>query len=826
MNKKILVLSSCVFLSTGLLFSCGNTAHEHTYSSSWFSDSKTHWHASTCEHNLKKDEADHIFTSKVIAPTANSMGYTQYTCRVCEYSYKDNYIEKLNIAYQLVFDFNGGTSATYSGTSYTKTVKSFSKDDFIFDLTKDGYNFRGWEYKGNKVIDEKGNIIFTPTMEANMKFTAIFIDRVNLTITTNMKDAGTINGQGEYPFNTNVDVSVVVNQGYKFIGWYYQNTLLSQSLTYKYMMWDKDITLEARFSLESYTLNISSNNSTYGLVAAKNTTTSTYRESYRLTYQYTKEVTIAAYTQTDIRFLGWYNEEKTKVSNNAVYSFSMPNYNYNLKAIWNYFKISYSLNGGTNNSNNSDHYSLDDIPTLYSPTKSGTGFYGWKYKDEIITSIDPNWMEDVTLEAVWDNESYTITYELNGGTNSSNNPKSFTIGSGCTLSEPTKKGYTFLGWYNGDEKVTKIPRGTCNNITLTAKWTPTKNSLNILSSNSTRGNVQIVKGSGYTDEEIIVKALPIGEYIFDGWYKDNTLVSSKNEYTFIMPSESITLTARFLTKAEEEEERKIAQGITPVFDNNNNTVTYGLYPQSHVGDTTLIGELNKLTKTESNGWYLYDDIYYAKLTAKPYNSSYTFDDNTTIESNTTYWFKCEPIVWKILETSNNTYTLLSTVLLDAHRYDDASNNYANSEIREWLNSTFLNSAFKLDSSLIETTNVDNSASTTNSSSNSYACSNTNDKIYLLSYQDYLKSSYGFSTSTSSTTTRECKTTDYARANGAYYNNSSSYLYNGYYWTRSPFSYYSNDASGVSSDGYLGSYYLDVYRTGYSVRPSLQIKVTE
>jgi hypothetical protein len=259
----------------------------------------------------------------------------------------------------------------------------------------------------------------------------------------------------------------------------------------------------------------------------------------------------------------------------------------------------------------------------------------------------------------------------------------------------------------------------------------------------------------------------------------------------------------------------------PVIDKENKTVEYGIYPQTHVSDSLLVSSLNKLTNAQSNGWYLYNNEYYAKLTL---SSQKTFDDGTTIAEGTTCWFKCEPITWKILKSSNGEYNLLSTVLLDAHRYDSSSNNYKNSEIRSWLNNEFYNTAFSLNNSYIQTTKVDNSASTTDSSTNYYACENTYDKVYLLSYQDYLNADYGFSTSISSSTTRECKTTDYARANGAHCSTVPSYKNNGWYWTRSPSSSDSNLAYSVYYDGTLCDY-CSVSPTYDSVRPSLSIKIS-
>ncbi len=274
-------------------------------------------------------------------------------------------------------------------------------------------------------------------------------------------------------------------------------------------------------------------------------------------------------------------------------------------------------------------------------------------------------------------------------------------------------------------------------------------------------------------------------------------------------------------------------GITPVV--TEKTVTYGLYPQKNVNDSSLVSALNGLAAPESNGWYLYNDEYYAKVEAKPYQSSYTFDNGTIIDGWYTYWFKCEPITWNVLSDNDGEYYVLSSVLLDTHCYynstsstrtiDDKTiyrNNYEYSDIRTWLNNDFYNSAFALGNSHIQTTTVDNSEATTASGKYSYTCNNTQDKVFLPSYQDYIESSYGFSTSTSSTNTRYCKATDWARARGARCNTSPSYLYNGYYWTRSP----SNDTSFyawyVNYDGGLDD--LDVDKAYHSVRPAISIKI--
>ncbi len=460
-----------------------------------------------------------------------------------------------------------------------------------------------------------------------------------------------------------------------------------------------------------------------------------------------------------------------------------------------------------------------DYTVTNKATKNGYTFVKWEVDDYSLDAR--NYSVFVTLGAGYGVNTYKITYNLNGGTNDPSNPSTYTVEDATiTLKEPAKDGYAFLGWSTGSKIITSIETGSFGDLTLTAQWRAEKQNMSVVSSDSSKGTVSF-SGTVYTDETIVVTASPKKDFAFMGWYSEGSLVSRENPYTFQMPAGDHSLAARFGT-------RKESLGVDPVIDLENKTVTYGLYPQKRVSNSATLSSLNALTSVESNGWYLLDGCYYAKKEASPYNSGYTFDDGTTIVSGTAYWFKCEPIEWRILSSSEGEYSLVSTVLLDAHRYNEYysgtkngcyANNYERSEIRGWLNGDFYDSAFSLGDSLIQTTTVDNSASTTSSSSNSYACSDTEDKVYLLSYKDYANAAY-FAAPAS----RQSKTTDWARANGAYCSTSSSYLHNGWYWTRSPFSSYSGRAWNVYYDGDLNHSYVD--GSYCSVRPSLRIKVAQ
>ncbi len=352
-----------------------------------------------------------------------------------------------NTQYVIDFNLNGGSSPSYKGP---QTVEYFTEDIFFFDCVKTNYNFRGWSYNNTKIFDEKGNRLANPTMEKNMTFVAMYSQTAKMTIVSNIEGAGNIRGEGEYPYNSYVDVSAYARQGYVFVGWYYQDTLLSNTNEYKFMMWSEDVAIEARFRLDRYLLNIHTNNEDYGLVILKSTSNYTYLPQYQEYRDYTTTVTISAYSKTDVRFLGWYDTNNKLVETNAVYTFTMPNHDYILEAKWNYFKIDYVLNGGINNSNNPSFYSIDmQYVTLYAASKTGYRFAGWKYNGEIISLINTNLVTDVVLEAEWD-DCFTLTVTSN---DSSMGSVRIVSGTGRANENILVRAtpyllYCFVGWYD------------------------------------------------------------------------------------------------------------------------------------------------------------------------------------------------------------------------------------------------------------------------------------------------------------------------------------------------------------------------------------------
>jgi uncharacterized repeat protein (TIGR02543 family) len=218
---------------------------------------------------------------------------------------------------------------------------------------------------------------------------------------------------------------------------------------------------------------------------------------------------------------------------------------------------------------------------------------------------------------------------------------------------------------------------------------------------------------------------------------------------------------------------------------NGYTVTYGLYPQTVVSSATTITALNSLSESESNGWYLYNDCYYAKAVAtNPWNGGADLSNGETIVVNKTYWFKCEPITWDIAKTEGDNYYLTSSMVLDCKKYYSNLNNrtilgetiypsnYEYSEIREWLNNDFYGAAFGSRNDYIKTSTLDNSGD--GRCDPQYACSDTDDLVYLGTIDFYQDSCSYF-----------CPPTDYAKVRGVFNLADSAGGPFAGFWTRTP-----------------------------------------
>ena len=320
-------------------------------------------------------------------------------------------------------------------------------------------------------------------------------------------------------------------------------------------------------------------------------------------------------------------------------------------------------------------------------------------------------------------------------------------------------------------------------------------------------------------------------------------------------------------------------------------IQFGSYPQSKVTDSTTITDLNSLAPAWDNwtsygyysgagsdgtmqqgDWMRYTDIMYngnkyrgVKFTQ--YRPDFTYGVSTSHSAgntyqklngyyvNTVYWFKFEPVDWRVLNPdtglvmcealidsqpySNTIY--YNSVAIDpnnfAHFNDSSYTNYASdyetSSIRNWLNNNFYNTTFTdSEKKEINTTTLNNYGyhTLTNSLHEGFEKLDgnpTNDKIFLLSYNEVRNSNYGFNTSSSYyVPERYAKGSDYAQSQGLYvYEDSGNACNNNSSWLlRSPgfVSYYCCNISVFG--GCVEN--CNVSSNGSGVRPALCFKDIE
>ncbi len=90
---------------------------------------------------------------------------------------------------------------------------------------------------------------------------------------------------------------------------------------------------------------------------------------------------------------------------------------------------------------------------------------------------------------------YTISYELKGGKNSSDNPTKYTPNDVIELKDATRTGYTFEGWFtnadlNEGSKIETIEARTAGDLTLYANWKKKGSNTSVVGKKFTKGTLK------------------------------------------------------------------------------------------------------------------------------------------------------------------------------------------------------------------------------------------------------------------------------------------------------------------------------------------------
>ena len=225
-------------------------------------------------------------------------------------------------------------------------------------------------------------------------------------------------------------------------------------------------------------------------------------------------------------FAGWYLDGK-------AYDFDAPvTENLTLTANWtvNRYTLTFDTDGGSAIAPITQDYGTA-VTAPADPTRTGYTFAGW-------TPAIPETMpaENLTIKAKWTVNTYTITYDLDGGT-AEGNPASYTVESGAiTLAEPAKPGYTFTGWSGtdlegADNQDVTIPAGSTGDRSYTAHW-QVNTVYSTLRFETRGGSALATLALPYGSRVDLTKYVPTREgFAFTGWYTDRELTQRVTSLT-------------------------------------------------------------------------------------------------------------------------------------------------------------------------------------------------------------------------------------------------------------------------------------------------------
>ena len=156
-------------------------------------------------------------------------------------------------------------------------------------------------------------------------------------------------------------------------------------------------------------------------------------------------------------------------------------------------KITFEPNGGTVSESERNVYFGSTIGNLPVPTRENYVFNGWYTEKDAGTRVNDDTViskyEDCTLYAHWDEDTYLLTFDANGGSITETTRTAIRDKAIGDLPIPTRQYYTFNGWYTSAIDGEEVTADSIYNseTTIYAHWTVNSYSYNIVykSSNGT-----------------------------------------------------------------------------------------------------------------------------------------------------------------------------------------------------------------------------------------------------------------------------------------------------------------------------------------------------
>ena len=486
----------------------------------------------------------------------------------------------------------------YSSADNFYVGVDFGEPKKVVAIPQNGYTWLGWYDKSGNLISTKTEYIFNVGTSSS----EIVAHWASYSVALNKND----NNAGKIGFSADmstqntlsqrimcgneVTIYANTNNGYTWLGWYKGEEKVSDEQTYTFTMSDSDLAYTAKWSKTTISVSSSSAGSVSGLSS---------------TYKVGDKVTVTAVTNTGYTWDGWYlNGEK--VSSDLQYEIQITEEPLNYVATWKYYTLTTSRNisaAGTVNSYWNQKVTVGDSVELVASTNDGYTWLGW-YDGETLISMETTYTyvmtaESKTLAAKW--TYYTLSTQANdseAGTYTVLSDKKVTVGDSIELVVNTNKGYTWLGWYDGETMISSETTYTyvmpAESKTLIAKWTYF--TLSTTNGNVDAGDITLLsykKVAVGRSIDLIAVAKP--GYSFVGWYDGEKMLSSDATYSYVMTSESKIITAKW---------NLTTYRIVYSFSKDN--VEF----ESDLPTSYTIGEESIILQELNNGNYYVDYWYY------------------------------------------------------------------------------------------------------------------------------------------------------------------------------------------------------------------------
>ena len=525
--------------------------------------------------------------------------------------------------YTATFDLNGGTYGSNNATTYGPIPYTYQKTTVSLpgrnDMHKTGYTFYGWDVLGSNKFYWEGygtnggtiDIDSLPGRDVTLKARW---KPLTYTITySGMDDAAAgENAPREHTYGTDTVIPEPRRTGYAFAGWRVNGgTKAVKELTLGATDYTADITLEATWTAGTYSVRFDAN-------ASDATGT---MDDQAFAYGETKKLSANQFTRTGYGFSGWASYKEAKEAeylDKAQYTL-MRAADATLYALWETveYTVTYVSDGETIAVDGCPvSYTVDgEEATLTGPTKAGYTFAGWYTTSTFaagteITKLPGGHAENLTLYAKWEEDVYTIRYDLGEASGATNPNRSLTKvakGEAVTLKPASATGWKFLGWSTSKdtEAITPNNDGTTThkpqeNTTYYAKW---EHILYTITYNLNQGLADQTE-TGYYGESFDGPTFdnPAGLKRI-GWLKDGEVWKGT---TFL--AEDITLTAVWgLGDISSTEDFLAVAEKSKNSDYKNTKISYFIRLKADVSvpaGTQL--DLNYL-----NGTFKSDDYYYS-----------------------------------------------------------------------------------------------------------------------------------------------------------------------------------------------------------------------